>query len=101
MEYWKSPSYKEGDPFIHEDKVQDVLYIVRADGYIFTSSPTPNDGYLILDFDRDGTTVGARLLDARGMPAAEWKRHPDRHLIPRDLLFGLDEWFDAKETGNV
>jgi hypothetical protein len=39
-----------------------------------------------------GEVVGVEVLGATVMTAPVWKRHPERHHIPADILVELDRW---------
>ena len=80
------------------DASADVLYVRRSDARTVNSNDAPNDGYLILSNDATGAIVAAKLMAASEMPVAFWPTHPDRELIPRDVI---DAWVRANGRGAV
>lgn len=82
------------------DDIQDVLYAKRDGGIVKKSREAPHDGYLILNFGPDGAIVGIQVVEARGMVPEEWRRHPDRGLVPPDILEAVDRWFAQWSPGS-
>jgi uncharacterized protein YuzE len=74
------------------DKNQDVLYIKYRDILSHHGKEAPHDGYLILNYAEDGSVVGLQILDATKITWNEWIQHPDRSLIPSDILQVIDRW---------
>lgn len=79
------------------DGTQDVLYAKRTDGIVKNSAEAPNDDYLILNFAADGSVIGIQVIEAHGLIPDEWKRHPDRGLVPPDILEEVDRWFTGED----
>lgn len=78
----------------HDDSA-DVLYVRRDVARIVNSKEAPDDGYLILNYDSLGSVVGVQLLFASEMDLIYWRSHPDRNVLPVDILTELDSWFDS------
>lgn len=79
------------------DEVRKVLYVREFDAYPFTSREAPRDGGLILSYDRAGAIIGVQLIDPEALRGKPWQQHPDRELLPADLLALLDE--ELKDSG--
>jgi len=54
--------------------------------------PSPNDPRMLLEFDSCNVVVGVDVLGASVLVPSAWQQHPDRALIPRDILRELDSW---------
>lgn len=78
------------------DEVCDVIYVRRDDARTVNSEEAPNDGCLILSDDAQGETVAAKLLFVSEMPPEFWWSHPDRGLIPADVLSAMDAWIGGR-----
>ena len=80
------------------DDVQDVLYAKRVSAIVKSSAEAPSDSYLILNMASDGSVVGVQVVDANGIPTEEWKHHPDRSLVPKDILDVVDRWISERKA---
>ncbi len=76
------------------DEIQNVLYVKYGNKNSFVSSESPNDGYLILNFDCDKNIIGLQILDFSELILNDWKNHPDRKLIPDDLFKKIIEYIN-------
>lgn len=77
------------------EPVGDVLYALRSGVHVAKSRTAPEDDYLILNMDTVGNIVGVQLICAATMPVSFWKDHPDREIVPQDLLTALDTWIGS------
>lgn len=74
------------------DAQADVIYVRSEGARSVTSNEAPSDGHLILSTDASEAVVGTTLMAASEMPADFWCTHPDRGLVPTDLLAAMDAW---------
>ncbi len=81
---------------LRHDGGSDVLYVKRAGATIRTSREAAHDGGLIVNLDAAGAIVGVQLLAASELPAALWRNHPDRSVLPDDIARTIDAWLDAR-----
>lgn len=72
-----------------------VLYARRVGVRIATSRYGEADTLLVLNLDAEGDVVGLQLEGALELTPAEWRQHPDRGLIPPDMLAKIDGWFST------
>lgn len=79
---------------VKHDGAADVLYVLRNVARVSISREAPDDGYMILNYDSFGSIVGVQLMCASEMDMNYWRSHPDRSVLPVDILAELDSWFD-------
>lgn len=80
-------------PDLSLDQATDVLYARIPDAGIARSREAPSDGFVILNEDESGAVVGVQILYASEF-AEHWGEHPDRHLLPVELIEALDRWVE-------
>lgn len=73
------------------DTAADVLYVKLEGVRIATSREAPSDDYLILNEDNEGRVVGVQVMFASEF-ADSWCAHPDKEMLPAELLLALDNW---------
>lgn len=83
---------------VRVDEISDVFYARRENTSSAFSNEAPNDGYLVISYDAGGNIVGIKLMAASEMPHEFWRRHPDRGVIPPDLLDAIDAWVQSRQA---
>jgi uncharacterized protein YuzE len=72
------------------DPAADVLYVKVDQARIADSMCAPHDDLLIFNMDPSGQVVGVQLLGASDLPIVDWVEHPDRSMLPMELLDAID-----------
>lgn len=84
------------------DSRDDVLCVRRSDATDVATAEAPYDGAgIYLSSDASGVVVLVTIMAASGMPVGLWPTHPDRGLMPPDLLDAIDTWVRAHGRGAV
>jgi uncharacterized protein YuzE len=78
------------------DTAADVLYVKREHARIVDSAFAPNDSDFVVNYDDVHNVVGVQLIAAAELEPRLWFEHPDRLLIPSDILDAIDAWFKAR-----
>lgn len=76
------------------DSVLDVLAATRAGAAVVRARPSKSDGRLILRLDSGGAVVGLEILGPTEIRPQFWREHPDRHILPPELLSEVDAWME-------
>jgi hypothetical protein len=74
------------------DDLTEVLSAYVAGTRTAHFGPAPSDGHLMLERDHDGNVVGVELLTSSLSGLPFWKRHPDRGVVPTELVAEIDRW---------
>lgn len=78
---------------IRFDNDTDVVSAFLAGSKSSDVAPAPFDRHLLLDRDEGGCIVGIEVHGARALVPAAWRTHPDRVVVPPDILEQVDSWF--------
>lgn len=78
------------------DDLTDVVSVYLADTIADRVRPAPHDRHMMLEVDTAGSVVGVEVQGASSRMRARWELHPDRSLLPGDLLLELDAWLNHR-----
>ena len=78
------------------DAMTDVLVVQRDGAAIVKGRPSPHDNHLMLELDAGGAVVGLLLMSASVRILSAWRAHPDRGLLPPDILAEVDAWLEQR-----
>jgi hypothetical protein len=74
------------------DGLTDVVSVYLADTMAAHFGPAPTDHHMLVERDEGGRVVGVEVLGASALVPSFWNRHPDRHILPSEILDELDRW---------
>jgi uncharacterized protein YuzE len=77
---------------IRFDNLTDVVSAFIEDTKTAEYRPAPSDCHIMIERDAAGSVVGVELCGASRITRARWEHHPDRNIVPSDLLVELDRW---------
>lgn len=81
---------------ITHDVVGDVLY-VKIDGEVLSDSRAlPDDDFVIINYNEQGTAVGLQLLDVKTLDRQVWERYYKRD-VPKNLYKMVHAWLPEPE----
>lgn len=81
---------------VRYDEAHDVLHIKRQTRGLKHADEAPNDCNLIVGRNANGVIVGVQIVGARRLSYREWASHPDRILLPINILARIDQWYAAR-----
>lgn len=73
-----------------------TLYAKLPGTRMVVSDHAPNDDDIVLNLDEKNRVIGVIIIDAVDADAESWLAHPDRALIPEEMLKHLDAWFRSR-----
>jgi len=80
------------------DKKNDVMYVKM--GTVKYSREAPHDSELVLNYN-DDVCIGLQLIGYSRLSPSEWLEHPDRALIPENILKYVDHFYGIKEGSSL
>jgi hypothetical protein len=82
------------------DKLNDVLFVRRADTKVGITREHPRYSWLVLNHAYDGQVVGVRILNPSKPAQTPWAECPARHGLPADLREEVDRFMTWMESGS-
>lgn len=74
------------------DELTDVVSVYVDGTRAERARPAPIDSHILLELDASGGVVGVEVMRASDLARNRWAEHPDRSVVPTDLLSELDRW---------
>lgn len=74
------------------DDLTDVVVVQRDGAAIVKARPAPHDNHLMFELDASGAVVGIEVMGASDRVPSFWRGHPDRGLVPAEILSEADRW---------
>ena len=78
------------------DDLTDVLSAFVAGTTTDRVLPAPCDGHLLVERDASGNVIGVEVLNASALRYSFWQTHPDRNILPYEILQVLDSWISSR-----